>query len=257
MPWSPDQYLRYADERSRPFFDLTARIGATAPTDVVDLGCGPGNLTATLAERWPQARIHGIDSSAEMIAAARAEHPTSRITFACEDLRLWAEQGADVDVLISNATLQWVPEHRALLPALVEKVRPGGWLAFQVPGNHQALSHALCRELAAEQPYAPFTGDVVYRPTGDPADYFADLRPLGLEVEAWETTYLHALRGPDAVFEWVSATGARPYIEAVGSEVRREFVAEYKRRLAAAYPERDGVVLFPFRRIFVVAHRSM
>lgn len=256
MPWNPDQYLRYSNERSRPFFDLVARIGSDQPADVVDLGCGPGNLTATLSSRWPQALVLGLDSSAEMIAAAESEHSRAGLSFACADLRAWAERGDDVDVLISNATLQWVPEHRALLPALVEKVRPGGWIAFQVPGNHRAPSHVLCREVAAEERFARFTADVDYRPTVDPADYFADLRALGLDVDAWETTYLHALRGRDAVFEWVSATGARPYIEAVPVELRDDFIAECKSRLAVAYPERDGVVLLPFRRIFVVAQRS-
>ncbi|CAM3503873.1 methyltransferase domain-containing protein [Nocardioides dubius] len=271
MPWSPDHYLRYGDERSRPFFDLVARIDADAPREIVDLGCGPGNLTRTLAERWPQAQVLGIDSSPEMVAAAeaarseggrndasRSETSTARrLSFACADLRSWAAEPGEVDVLLSNATLQWVPEHRELLPALAGKVRPSGWLAVQVPGNHGAPSHALCRELAAEEPFVRFTAGVDYRPTADPADYFADLQGLGLTVDAWETTYLHVLHGQDAVFDWVSATGARPYLEAVPDELRDDFVAAYKRRLAVAYPERDGVVLLPFRRVFVVAHRSM
>ena len=153
--WDPDRYLTYADERGRPFVELVARIGAAAPAEVVDLGCGPGNLTGLLAERWPRAHVVGLDSSPEMIAAA-AGGSASRWTYAVADLRDWQPE-RPVDVLVSNATLQWVPGHLELLPALVAAVAPGGWFAFQVPGNFDEPSHTIRAELAAEAPYAEHT----------------------------------------------------------------------------------------------------
>jgi trans-aconitate 2-methyltransferase len=249
--WDPDRYLTYADERGRPFVELVARIGASSPATVVDLGCGPGNLTSLLRERWPAAAIRGLDSSSEMIDKARAADPS--ITFEVADLRTWASRAESVDVLVSNATLQWVPDHLDLLPALASRVTPGGWFAFQVPGNFEEPSHALRRDLAAEAPYAAHLDGVAVPSSHDPGVYLERLAGLGCTVDAWETTYLHVLRGPDPVFTWVSGTGARPTLQALPDQVRPAFEEEFKRRLRAAYPERDGRVVLPFRRIFVVA----
>jgi trans-aconitate 2-methyltransferase len=189
--WDPERYLTYADERGRPFVELVARIGATAPGEVVDLGCGPGNLTGLLAERWPGA------------------------------------------------------------------VAPGGWLAFQVPGNFDEPSHTIRAELAAEAPYAELTAGVATPSSHDPAVYYDALTAAGCSVDVWETTYTHVLRGPDPVFTWVSGTGARPTLQALPDDLRPAFETEFKRRLAAAYPVRaDGTVLLPFRRVFAVARRS-
>ncbi|WP_183100984.1 methyltransferase domain-containing protein, partial [Nocardioides pelophilus] len=152
--WDPDRYLTYADERGRPFVELVARIAAPDPRSVVDLGCGPGNLTALLAERWPDAEVVGIDSSPEMIAKARGSAAASRVAFDVGDVRDWSASADGVDVLVSNATLQWLPDHLELLPRLVAQVRPGGWFAFQVPGNFDQPSHTIRAELAAEEPYA-------------------------------------------------------------------------------------------------------
>lgn len=250
--WDPDRYLTYADERGRPFVDLVARVGTTAPATVVDLGCGPGNLTRLLAERWPDADVAGVDSSAEMIAAARAGGGAARFDVA--DLRTWAASGRRVDVLVSNATLQWVPGHLDLLADLVASVVPGGWLAFQVPGNFGEPSHTIRAELAAEAPYAEHVADVDHPSSHDPAAYLDALTALGCTADVWETTYLHVLSGPDPVFTWVSATGARPTLQALPDDVRPAFEAEFRRRLAAAYPVRaDGTVVLPFRRVFAVA----
>ena len=251
--WDPDRYLAYADERGRPFLELLARIGAEDPELVVDLGCGPGNLTALLHERWPGAHVRGLDSSPEMIERAVAAAPA--VGFEVADLRTWAEGTDTVDVLVSNATLQWVPGHRDLLPALVGRVAPGGWFAFQVPGNFEEPSHTIRRDLAAEAPYAEHTRDVAVPTSCDPADYLETLAGLGCAVDAWETTYLHVLTGDDAVFAWVSGTGARPTLQALPGDLRPRFEDEFKRRLRAAYPVRDGRVVLPFRRIFVVAQR--
>lgn len=251
--WDPERYLTYADERGRPFVELLARVGADDPRRVVDLGCGPGNLTALLARRWPGASVTGLDSSPEMIEAARRDEP--QVDFEVVDLRDWVGDAAvaPVDVLVSNATLQWVPGHLDLLPALVARVRPGGWLAFQVPGNFGEPSHTLRSELAAESPYAEHVGGIASPASHDPATYLDALTALGCEVDVWEATYLHVLTGPDPVFTWVSATGARPTLEALPGELRPAFEDEFRRRLRAAYPERDGRVVLPFRRIFAVA----
>jgi trans-aconitate 2-methyltransferase len=252
--WDPERYLTYADERGRPFVELVARVGATDSARVLDLGCGPGNLTTLLRARWPEAEISGLDSSPEMIARARAADPS--IDFAVGDLRDWARDGRPVDVLISNATLQWVPDHLDLLPALVDRVRPGGWLAFQVPGNFGEPSHTIRTQLAAETPYADHTRDVAVPSSVDPAVYLEVLSALGCRVDAWETTYLHVLTGPDPVFTWVSGTGARPTLQALPDELRPGFEEEFRRRLRAEYPERDGRVILPFRRVFAVAQVS-
>ena len=253
--WDPAIYLEFADERARPFGDLLVQVLADAPDRVVDLGCGPGQLTASLADRWPLADILGVDSSAEMIARAQA-YAHHHLEFVVQDLRAWRPD-APVDVIVSNATLQWVPEHRRLLPALLAALAPGGWLAFQVPGNFDEPSHQLLHELADEPRFAAFTAGRE-RPTAcDAATYLADLAGLGCVVNAWETTYLHVLTGPDPVFRWISGTGARPVLQALPEDRREEFVSEYKRRLADAYPEQPYGTLLPFRRVFVVAHRPL
>jgi trans-aconitate 2-methyltransferase len=249
--WDPDRYLAYADERGRPFVELLARVGAHDPGDVVDLGCGPGNLTALLARRWPGARVRGIDSSPEMVAAAQAGQPG--IGFEVGDLRDWVAGGETADVLVSNATLQWVPGHLDLLSALAERVRPGGWLAFQVPGNFDEPSHTIRRDLAAESPYDAHTVGVAVPASHDPATYLEALAGAGCSVDAWETTYLHVLTGDDPVFTWVSGTGARPTLEALPGDLRPAFEEEFRRRLRTAYPSGPLGVVLPFRRIFVVA----
>ena len=248
--WDPDRYLAYADERGRPFVELIARVDDPAPAAVVDLGCGPGTLTALLAERWPSAAVRGVDSSPEMIAKARTSHP--EIDFELGDARGWRPT-EPVDVLVSNATLQWVPGHLDLLPELLAAVRPGGWLAFQVPGNFDQPSHTIRTELAATPPYHAHTGGVAVPTAHDAATYLDTLTRLGCAVDAWETTYLHVLRGADPVFTWVSGTGARPTLQALPADLRPRFEDEFKARLRSAYPATDGRVLLPFRRVFVVA----
>ncbi len=251
--WDPDRYLVYADERARPFVDLLARVGAQRPARVVDLGCGPGNLTALLAERWPDAIVQGIDSSPEMVERARASHD-DRVSFDIGDVRSW-RPAEPVDVLIANATYQWVPDHLELLPRLVEHVAPGGWFAFQVPGNHGEPSHVLLHELAGDPRFAPYVTGVARPHSHDPAVYADVLLDLGLSVDAWETTYLHLLGGQDPVFTWISGTGARPTLQALPDDLRPTFEAEYKALLREAYPPGPHGTALPFRRVFVVARR--
>lgn len=255
MPgWNPDTYAQFATERSRPFFDLVQRIRADQPRRVIDLGCGPGDLTATLADRWPGAVIEGVDSSSDMIERAR-RHRRDGVSFALGDLRQWSPP-APVDVLISNATLQWVPGHRTLLPRLLDSVVRGGWLALQVPGNFDEPSHRLLRALAREDRFAAATAHVEEPQAHDAITYLGDLEGLGCQVEAWETTYLHVLAGPDPVFRWISGTGARPIFEALTEPLRSEFVAAYQTQVDRAYPPHDFGTVLPFRRIFVVAQKQ-
>lgn len=250
--WDPGQYLKYADERGRPFADLISRVAAERPGYVVDLGCGPGNLTATLIRRWPSAYVEGVDSSTEMIEKATTVAVPGRLEFHVGDLRQW-EPHRPVDVLVSNATLQWVPDHIRLLPKLVRVLAPGGWLAFQVPGNFSEPSHEILRELAGEPRWG--LGDIAFPSSHQPAEYVAALATVGCRVDAWETTYLHILSGADPVFEWISGTGARPVLAALGPEARAEFSAVFKARLREAYPPRNYGTVLPFRRIFAVARK--
>ena len=248
--WDPERYLAYADERGRPFMELVGRVACENPRTVVDLGCGPGNLTGLLAHRWPDATVTGLDSSPEMIAKARSLD--DGVGYDVADLRGWRST-EPVDVLVSNATLQWVPGHLDLLPSLLESVRPGGWLAFQVPGNFDEPSHTIRRDLAATAPYDAQTAGVATPDAHDAATYLRALQPIVTSVDAWETTYLHVLRGEDPVFTWVSGTGARPTLQALDETLRPAFEEEFKLRLRAAYPVVGGSVVLPFRRVFVVA----
>ncbi len=197
----------------------------------------------------------GIDSSEEMVRAAPED---AGVEFSVGDFRDWtgSRAAATVDVLVSNAALQWVPGNLDLLPALVASLRPGGWLALQVPGNFSEPSHTIRGDLAAEPAYVAHTTSVAVPHAHHPATYLGALRRLGCEVDAWETTYLHVLQGPDPVFTWVSGTAARPTLQALPDDLRAAFAVEFKQRLAAAYPGQDGVVVLPFRRVFVVARRT-
>lgn len=250
--WDPDTYLEYAGERGRPFADLIARVGAGEPRAVVDLGCGPGNLTALLPKRWPAARVVGVDSSPEMIAVADR---TSGVEFMVCDLRDW-RPATPVDVLLSNAALQWVPGHLDLLPALVRNVAPGGWFALQVPGNFDQPSHTVRRDLAEDPRFAPHLLGVA-TPAAFGADvYLEALSGLGCSVDAWETTYLHVLTGEDPVLGWVRSTVLRPVLAELTDGEAADLTTAYAALLRAAYPARpDGTTVLPFRRVFAVGRR--
>ena len=255
--WDPGEYRRFGDERSRPFFDLLGRVGAEAPEVVVDLGCGPGTLTAALARRWPHAEVRGIDSSAEMIEAARALPPGAgpRLSFALGDVRDW-KPGSRADVIVSNAVLQWVPDHLDVVARWAGFLPSGGWLAFQVPGNYDQPSHRALRELAGSDRWHPLLADVqLNRQAADPSEYLDLLARSGLEVDAWETTYVHVLQGDDPVLDWYKGTGLRPVLAALPPDQAAEFLADYRARMREAYPAAAYGTAFPFRRVFAVAVR--
>ncbi|TLM86535.1 trans-aconitate 2-methyltransferase [Pseudarthrobacter sp. NamE2] len=254
MQWDPAKYVQFGDHRHRPFFDLTGRILAEQPALVVDLGCGPGNLTATLAERWPGAEVVGIDSSPDMLAkAAPLSERYPSLNFEKADISGWTPP-AGTDVVVSNAALQWVPGHRDMIRSWLEVLRPGAWFAMQVPGNFNAPSHALMRELAASARWAPQLGEVLRggESVGEPADYLQILLDGGCTADAWETTYQQLLPGPDPVLEWVRGTALRPVLAALPAVDGEEFEAEYAAALRAAYPPGSHGTVFPFRRIFAV-----
>jgi trans-aconitate 2-methyltransferase len=255
--WDPGQYQHFGDERSRPFFDLLARVGADAPEVVVDLGCGPGTLTAALARRWPGAEVRGIDSSAEMIAAAQAQPAADgqRLSFALGDVRDW-KPDSRVDVIISNAVLQWVPDHLNVITRWASFLTAGGWLAFQIPGNFDQPSHRALRELASSDRWRPLlAGVALNRQAADPAEYLDLLARAGLEVDAWETTYLHVLHGDDPVLDWYQGTGLRPVLAALPPGQTALFLDDYRARMNEAYPAASYGTVFPFRRVFAVATR--
>jgi trans-aconitate 2-methyltransferase len=254
--WDPGQYLRFADARSRPFFDLVAQIGVLDPEVVVDIGCGTGSLTATLASRWPAAAIVGLDSSPSMIERA-ALLATDRLRFTIGDATAWVAEGP-VDVLVSNATLHWIEGHDQLAARWISTLRPQGWLAFQVPGNFRSPSHVLIGELLASPHWRSYFGEgtEIEARSFDPTHYVEVLTAAGASVDAWETTYLHLLTGPDPVLEWLKGTTLRPILDAFGDDdARAQFLDELGELLRAAYPPGPAGTVFPFRRVFVVAQR--
>lgn len=249
--WDPDVYLAFADHRSRPFYDLLSRVGADRARRVVDLGCGPGHLTRHLAKRWPEAVIEAIDSSPEMVAAARERG----IEAVAGDLRNWKPQ-PDTDVVVSNAALHWVPEHSDLLLKWVGQLPGGSWIAVQIPGNFDTPSHAAVRALARREPYAKIMRDIPFRVGAvvHPPTHYADLlMDAGCRVDAWETTYLHQLTGEHPVLEWITGTALVPVRERLDDDGFDQFRSELIPLLDDAYPPRaDGTTIFPFRRLFIV-----
>lgn len=253
--WDPTTYLTFADHRGRPFRDLVGRIAADQPRRVVDLGCGPGNQTETLAKRWPRAVIEGVDSSQEMVDAAIARGIAVRLG----DVNDWVP-APDTDVVLTNATLQWVPAHRELLRRWATSLPSGAWLAMQVPGNFGAPSHVLIREQADLPDWRDVLAPVVLREddaVDTPQGYADLLLDAGCQVDAWETTYLQLLTGADPVLNWVIGTALRPVKAALDPARWDAFVAELAPKLRAAYPARsDGSTWFEFRRVFAVARTA-
>ncbi|MGY1664784.1 trans-aconitate 2-methyltransferase [Geodermatophilus sp. SYSU D00696] len=257
--WDPATYLRYAGERARPFADLLARVDAREPRVVVDLGCGEGALTASLAARWPEAQVTGVDSSPEMLAAAAAHAVDGRVGFELGDVRDWRPDGP-VDVVVSNAVLHWVPGHAGLLARWAGYLAPGGRLAVQVPGNHRAPTHRLLADLCAAPEWSGRLAAAAPppEPVLDPAAYLDVLVDAGLTADVWETTYLHVLRGPDPVLTWVRSTVLRPVLARLDDDAAAGLTAAYAAALREAYPVRpDGTTVLPFRRVFAVGSRPV
>jgi trans-aconitate 2-methyltransferase len=256
--WDANQYLRFNEERTRPCRELAGRVTLDAPGHVIDLGCGPGNSTAVLADRWPKAALIGLDSSLEMIASARRGAPG--LDWRAGDIAAWAvENGHRCEVVFSNAALQWLPNHADLLPKLLNRVAPGGALAIQVPGNLDAPAHSIMREMAASTDWSGFfRGGVREWHVEDMKTYHDILSPEAADLDLWETEYQHIVPDASGIVEWYKGTGLRPFLDVLPSdEIKNAFTAEYLEHIRRAYPSRpNGHVIFPFRRLFLIAYRS-
>jgi trans-aconitate 2-methyltransferase len=256
LSWSAAQYIKFEQERTRPARDLVAQIPNAEVDTAADIGCGPGNSTEVLRERYPRAHIVGIDSSPDMIRAARQRLPD--IAFAVVDIREWRPEQF-FELILANAVLQWIPDHDILLPALIALLRAGGALAVQTPDNLDEPSHRLMREIAGDGPWAAKLADAANaRAERHGAEwYFRLLRPHAPYVDVWRTTYYHPLAGgASAVVEWLKGTGLRPFLEPLDAAEREAFLARYEAAIAVAYPaEPDGTVVLPFPRLFFVATR--
>lgn len=273
--WDPAQYAQFAGHRARPFVDLTNAIQLEAPDQVFDIGCGPGNMTVTLAHRWPTAKITGFDASAEMIddanslVAHRDDDIYANVSFAQQDAASWMPP-ADTDVVVSNAMFQWIPNHVEIISTWLAALQPGAWFAMQVPGNSIARSHQFIGELAQEDRFsvaadAAYTGETIH----SVEDYTHMLLEHSFRPNVWETTYHQVLTGPDPVFDWVKGAALRPVLQkltehdtANGTNLHDAFVARYKAEMLEAYPPYIGpdgqeVTVYPFRRIFVVGHKEL
>jgi trans-aconitate 2-methyltransferase len=253
MAWDPRQYLRYADERLRPALDLIARIPLEAPKQVADLGCGPGNVTALLARRWPTATVVGVDSSPAMIETASTAETGCR--FVLGDFATWIADTC-VDVIYSNAALQWHANHRSLFPHLLDQLAQGGVFAASMPSMEESPLHRLQHVVAKSGPWATRLAGVEARwPILSPDDYYDLLGPRVASLDIWETTYLHVLHGEDAAAQWAAGTSLRPFLDRLPPDVRRDFQSAYAEALRPAYPARaDGTTLLPFKRLFIIAY---
>ena len=254
--WNPDLYRRFEDERTRPARDLLARVSLESPRRVVDLGCGPGNSTELLVERFPDAEVTGIDNSAAMLDSARERLPLCRFELA--DIGAWEPSEAP-DLIYANAALQWVGDHERLLPRLLSLLAPGGVLAVQMPDNRDEPTHRAMRELAARPQWAPLIGDANRLRTEllGLDGYYDLLAPISASLDIWRTAYQHPMDTPGRIVEWVRGTGLKPFVDPLPEPERVQFLAAYEQRIAESYPARaDGRLLLAFPRLFFVASRS-
>ena len=248
--WNPAQYLRYDSERLRPALDLMARIQVDLPKTVFDLGCGTGTVTGILKDRWPNANVTGVDSSASMLE--RTVDVETRVNWQHADLNDWQPEHP-TDIVYSNAALHWLDDHETLFPRLMKAVKPGGVLAVQMPENFSAPSHTSIADTVREGDWherlAPYQRE---QPVSEPSFYYDLLSPLSSSIDMWETTYMHILEGDDPIVEWTKGTMLRPLLDHLSEKEAFSFLASYAKKVAKAYPHRaDGKTVFPFKRLFI------
>ena len=255
MPkWDAEQYLKFGDERTQPARDLIGRLQLENPSRIIDLGCGPGNSTAELRRRWPESRIVGLDSSAEMVGQARQSDGT--VEWLVGDAGGWTADER-FDLVFSNAMLHWVADHERVCPHLVEQVAPGGALAVQVPAHYDSPLHREILEVSRDPAWSERMAGARRAMTHHPPEFYYDLlAPKAARLDIWETTYYHVLAGPEAVLDWFRGSGLRPFLEALADgKERKVFETRLAERYDKTYPRRaDGRILFPFRRLFFVAY---
>lgn len=259
LDWNPALYRRYEDERTRPAQELLARVPLAEAARVVDLGCGPGNSTELLVQRFPKAQVTGTDNSEAMLVSARERLPQA--AFELSDIATWAPRSSEEapDLIYANASLQWVPDHQKLIPRLFDALAPGGVLAIQMPDNRQEPTHRLMRAVAAEAPWAEAIGDADRLRTLllDLGGYYDLLAPRAAHIDAWHTIYQHRMADAASIVEWVRGTGLKPFVDRLGADLQASYLGEYLRRVDAAYPARaDGKRLLAFPRMFIVAQKS-
>ncbi|WP_280190917.1 trans-aconitate 2-methyltransferase [Delftia sp. PS-11] len=260
LDWNPALYLRFADERTRPAAELLARVSLPQARRVADLGCGPGNSTELLVQRFPEAQVTGIDNSRAMLEAARRQLPGASFTLA--DICAWAPEGGAPDLIYANASLQWVGGHETLIPRLFAALAPGGVLAIQMPDNREEPSHRLMREVAALPRFAPHIGDAAsvrtdILPIGGYYDLLAAPQACAASVDVWHTVYQHPMESAAAIVQWLRGTGLKPFVEGLPEALQADFLGEYEKRVDAAYGIRaDGRRLLAFPRLFIVAQRQ-
>jgi trans-aconitate 2-methyltransferase len=253
--WNPELYLQFKNERTRPSIDLVSRIKIEAPERIIDIGCGPGNSTRVLHCRWPLADITGIDKSEEMIKKARKDYPDQK----------WAVGDASslkvdtpFDVVFSNAALQWIPKHEVLIPGLFKLVSVGGALAVQVPGNNESPLHQAVYSIAAEKQWRRYTAGCEKLLNYRSAEYYYTiLQPIASDIELWETVYYHVLSSHQELIEWYKGTGMRPFLDSLPDEKRRiSFEKQILKKCKEDYKkQKDGKILYPFKRIFFIAYK--
>lgn len=254
--WDAELYLKFSNERTKPSRDLAARVEVDDPDRIIDLGCGPGNSTAVLRQRWPKARITGVDNSPEMIAAASGSYPDEE--WIIGDIASWRAE-TPFDVVFSNAALQWVPGHAALIPLLFSQVAPGGALAVQIPAHLDSALHREIVETAHDPSWRRLMGPALNAMTGGPPSFYYDLlQPLAGRIDIWQTEYFHVVESHRAMVEWFRGTSLRSYLSALeNGEQRQRFEDLLMERYARAFhPQIDGRILFPFRRLFIIAYRA-
>lgn len=252
MSRDPDRYLRFAKERALPFRHLLTAVNQLEPTTIVDLGCGPGGLTTSLLDRWPGARVTGVDSSEEMIGRARRQAVAERLAFEIGSVLTWRAPEL-VDLMLANACFHWIDDHCRLFDHLLPQLAEDGVLAFQVPANHTEPSHTILRELCSSSRWRDQLDQSPRVSVEEPRWYADELESRGLSVSAWQTTYFHILGGEDPVLEWVRGTTLRPVLDRLTDAERDEFLREYGFLLREAYPGNNARTVFPFKRTFVVA----
>ena len=252
--WDSRQYLKYSEERSRPFFDLLARVRKEQAALIADLGCGPGNLTHTLTDRWPSARVIGVDNSAEMLEQARPKAIPGRLDFVRAHIASWSPE-KPLDLIVSNAALQWVDDHEILLARFAKMLAPGGVLAVQMPSLLGNPAHLAIEETQADPRWSETLHGVgLHQESVLPlAWYVEQLHDLGFQVDAWQTSYIHVLTGENPVLEWYKGTALRPLLGRLAPRAEEEFLHALDNRFKAAFPARSGVTLLPFPRLFFVA----
>jgi trans-aconitate 2-methyltransferase len=254
MPdWNQKQYLKFASERTRAAIELMSRVPLDKVDNAVDLGCGPGNSTVILKERFPQAKITAVDNSPGMLAKAKDSYPD--ITFVEGTIEKW-QTTSPTDLIFANAAFQWLDEHERLLPHLVSQLSVDGILAFQMPRNFDAPTHTCMREIAANSQWSERFEDMRPIYVKDPGFYYSILCPIARDIDIWETEYYHVMNSVDDIIEWVKGTGLRPFLEPLTEDEQKEFISFYRDELLDYYqPQKDGKVVMPFRRLFAVCRR--